>query len=405
MKKGLIVFLLITALFVAPASVKADDTPRVFVDGAEISFNVPPVIIDGRVFVPLSTIFTALGQDVCWQESGIVTTQQGLWMRLGDGIAYRGDKTIEIDPPIQIIEGRVMVPLKFVAEACLCKVQYDKSSNSVYLDKGMTNSISAYLYQGLEPSGRSGLSESREFSYLSPAVYASIWLGTDRVSDVNVLFNWQYEGTKGLELIQSSTSTITNGSARSILPKDKYRTGKWTLEILSNDQIVQTRYFKIIGGDDFYGTVSWENGTYTGYLKDGYPCGYGIVKLPDGTKIVGIFSNEGVSLIMNGVRNYSYIKYTDTRQIGIYGYWLYPDGSSYMGSLSPVAVAKNQGGFDSKEYQTYCNIGGNYTYADGTSKGSNYSCFKDYDPTYRFDKLDLKEGYISNADDLGKFKD
>ena len=46
----------------------SNDDIKVLVDGTELTFDVPPQIIDDYTMVPMRGIFEALGYDVVWDE-------------------------------------------------------------------------------------------------------------------------------------------------------------------------------------------------------------------------------------------------------------------------------------------------------------------------------------------------
>ncbi len=58
--------LILAVLFCIIFAVSAAAAPTVFLDGRQLSFDVPPAIENGRTLVPLRAIFEALGADVDW---------------------------------------------------------------------------------------------------------------------------------------------------------------------------------------------------------------------------------------------------------------------------------------------------------------------------------------------------
>ena len=63
-----------------------------------------------------------------------VTARMGneeLQLTLGDRIARRNGAEILMDLPPQVVEGTVMVPLRFIAESLKAKVEYLKAENLV----------------------------------------------------------------------------------------------------------------------------------------------------------------------------------------------------------------------------------------------------------------------------------
>jgi|GEM_PF-2687358 hypothetical protein len=114
----------------------AADNIVVTLDGKPIDFGfTQPEIVNGRTLVPLREIFEALGFKVTWQQD----TQQVIGIKgslnivltVGDTTALEGLDKIALDVPPQIIQGRTMVPLRFIAEAAGTYVSWDGDHNMV----------------------------------------------------------------------------------------------------------------------------------------------------------------------------------------------------------------------------------------------------------------------------------
>ncbi|QRN85699.1 hypothetical protein JR334_00170 [Clostridia bacterium] len=125
---------LVLSLFVA-SPVLASEKIRVALDGDYLDFDVPPVLIEGRTLVPLRAIFEALGSTVNWdaetqtvtgsKDDSIVTLQVGSKQASVDG------ELVILDVPAKLIDGRTLVPLRFIAESMGADVQWDGPSNMV----------------------------------------------------------------------------------------------------------------------------------------------------------------------------------------------------------------------------------------------------------------------------------
>lgn len=102
------------------------------VDGQKRTIDVPPVIINNRTMVPLRFIGEALGVAFTWDaEDRTVTYRSG-----GQEIRLViGQKIPGFDTPPTIIEGRTMVPLRYVAECFGAEVTWDQASRSVLVVK------------------------------------------------------------------------------------------------------------------------------------------------------------------------------------------------------------------------------------------------------------------------------
>ena len=131
---------------------------KVFVDGVELEFDVPPVVENDRVLVPVRAIAEALNKTVEWNEQAqtvIISDGSGywawpLWLTIGsatmwiseiynfDGIDPAPDVAcrqwpVELDAPARIIKDRTFIPLRAVSEAFGVEVQWDADTRTVIL--------------------------------------------------------------------------------------------------------------------------------------------------------------------------------------------------------------------------------------------------------------------------------
>lgn len=108
-----------------------------FVDGKKLEPDVPPVIVDSRTMVPLRTIFEALDSDVQWNaNTRTATATKGtntVSITIDNTTAYINGKANTLDVPAKLIDGRTMVPVRFVSEALDANVQWDSASQTVYI--------------------------------------------------------------------------------------------------------------------------------------------------------------------------------------------------------------------------------------------------------------------------------
>ncbi|HWP98112.1 MAG TPA: DUF5050 domain-containing protein [Syntrophomonadaceae bacterium] len=131
MKQIIAILAFILAMLFVPLPAKADDTPRVFLDGQELSFDVPPVVVDGRVLVPLRQIFDYLSLPLIWDSNTMTAGYGKTCCTIGCTKAWIENKEITLDVPPMLINSRTMVPLRFMAEAAHCAINYNPVSNSI----------------------------------------------------------------------------------------------------------------------------------------------------------------------------------------------------------------------------------------------------------------------------------
>ena len=93
----------------------AEDRPiRVMVDGAELAFDVDPVIENDRTLVPMRLIFEALGAKVDWDEATrtalAVKGDVKISITIDSAELMKNSKAVALDAPARLIGGRTLVP-------------------------------------------------------------------------------------------------------------------------------------------------------------------------------------------------------------------------------------------------------------------------------------------------------
>lgn len=118
------------------------NTIRVQVDGKDLTFTQNPVNRNGRILVPMRTIFETLGATVDW-DSGTrkVTGRRGdLWVELivGKPVAVKNGTEMLLDVPPEIINGSTMVPVRFISESLNAEVTWNEKTKMVSVESGQT---------------------------------------------------------------------------------------------------------------------------------------------------------------------------------------------------------------------------------------------------------------------------
>ena len=164
MKKWLCVVLAaVMVLSSVSAVVFADDEITVTVDGKQLEFDVAPIIENGRTLVPMRAIFEALGAVVDWDEDSKTVTakteSKTLLITIGennlgiiekvfipqkikidedgpdteDNIAYTDAtvRTVPLDVPAKIIDGRTLVPIRAISEGLDADVAWNAEEKIV----------------------------------------------------------------------------------------------------------------------------------------------------------------------------------------------------------------------------------------------------------------------------------
>ncbi|MCE5224212.1 C25 family cysteine peptidase [bacterium] len=104
---------------------------KAMVNGFEVPLDVSPSIIKGRTFVPIRFISEAFGAEVEWDgETRTVRiflekTNTRVTLQIDNTIARINERIITLDAPPTIIQGRTLVPIRFIAEAFGAQVDWD----------------------------------------------------------------------------------------------------------------------------------------------------------------------------------------------------------------------------------------------------------------------------------------
>jgi len=121
-----------------------EDARRVFVqlNGEIMNFDVPARLEEGRTLVPMRAIFEALGANVNWDDAAqtITATRENtvISMRIGSIAPTINGQTIYIDVPPAVIDGRTLVPLRFVIEALDIPMHWEAETRTVVINTDET---------------------------------------------------------------------------------------------------------------------------------------------------------------------------------------------------------------------------------------------------------------------------
>ncbi len=117
---------------------------KVTVDGERVDFQgAPPQMQGSRIMVPVRGVFEKLGAQLTWNvKSQTVTALRGdskVVVTVGKRDAMIDGEVANVGTPPIIAEGRVMVPLRFLAQALGAKVEWMGADRTVVIqtqDKG-----------------------------------------------------------------------------------------------------------------------------------------------------------------------------------------------------------------------------------------------------------------------------
>jgi titin len=116
------------------------DSQTYYVNGSEEYMDTVPVILEGRTLLPIRYVAQPLGASTQWngaeQKVTITMGSTVIEMWIGNNEAYVNGAPTQIDPgnpavtPI-ILDGRTMLPIRFVSENLNCDVNWDGAQQEV----------------------------------------------------------------------------------------------------------------------------------------------------------------------------------------------------------------------------------------------------------------------------------
>lgn len=113
---------------------------KTIINGEEPKMDVQPIIEHGRTLLAFRPLAEALGAEVDFnKETQLVTVIKGdttITLKIGSSVAYINGKPHALDVPAKLVQGRTLVPLRFIAESLGLRVLWENETQlAILLDK------------------------------------------------------------------------------------------------------------------------------------------------------------------------------------------------------------------------------------------------------------------------------
>lgn len=119
------------------SSLKLSEGIKVYYHGAQIPYDVRPAVINGRTMIPARLTFERMGASVFWDDTlKKVTVKRGekqIEIKIGETRMVVNGAVCNLQVPAQVIEGRTMIPLRAVASALDCVVNWGDANQMVVI--------------------------------------------------------------------------------------------------------------------------------------------------------------------------------------------------------------------------------------------------------------------------------
>lgn len=113
--------------------------PKVLVNDKYVEFDNPPFIVEDRTLVPVRRIAEALGCQVDWDDTErtatIVKDDITAVMRQEDNTYYVNGQPYTMDVTVKVLGGRTFIPVRALSECLGCTVNWDENTETVIISE------------------------------------------------------------------------------------------------------------------------------------------------------------------------------------------------------------------------------------------------------------------------------
>jgi copper amine oxidase-like protein len=271
----------LTLLLVLAAPVRAT-APSIVIDGSALPGDVPALVSGDHVLVPLRGVFERLGATVSYdatsQTAIAALNDTRVSVTVGSTTALVNGKPRTLDVSPREVAGRVMIPLRFVAQSLGVSVDYDDTSDTVVIVTGLRPGNFAAMTSGpslpAAPKQAPTVEDARPSSGSLigspyPSIYARFNGGSSAVDPASVRITVDGEDVTGSSTVSSAYVSYT--------PAAPLMTGQHTVSVTGaaddGTQFSEGWTFRVDEGTTSdYTTQTYGGGA--GYYDGGYG-GYG----------------------------------------------------------------------------------------------------------------------------------
>ncbi|MFB7155700.1 copper amine oxidase N-terminal domain-containing protein [Lysinibacillus sp. NPDC056232] len=120
------VFLALILIITSSPAYAAKANIKIKVDGVIVATDVNPETKNNRTMVPLRVISENLGATVNWSDSQVTLTKSDIRviLKLNSNTVVKNGQKVSLDVKPYLKNGRIFVPLRFLAETFDCNVDY-----------------------------------------------------------------------------------------------------------------------------------------------------------------------------------------------------------------------------------------------------------------------------------------
>lgn len=112
---------------------------KIIAKGRSLKFDLPPVIKDGQVLVPVRAFSQAYGAEVQWNQEEhaitIIKDDVEIIIETDSGTVYVDGVEVDLEMPVIGINGRNVMPVGFLAEKLGLKAEVDPEDGTIEIEE------------------------------------------------------------------------------------------------------------------------------------------------------------------------------------------------------------------------------------------------------------------------------
>ncbi|MBQ9757226.1 MAG: InlB B-repeat-containing protein [Clostridia bacterium] len=228
-----------TTNFVVQSPEMGDDTPiRLFIDGEEVFFDMPPRLIDGYTFIALRHFCESMGASVRWIDESrcaeIILNGKIARLYEDSNKCIINGKTQYLPAKTRLISSSMFLPLRSVAEILDCEIVWDVGRR-VYAYKNEDAAFDRNMFY-VKSSGGQYLTANKDLALSDAKTEQGVWLfsAVDKEKSIFEIYNLS-DMAAPLEVKRSEAFV-----GQSVRPwqKSSFDGNLWKITKIQNDEIL-----------------------------------------------------------------------------------------------------------------------------------------------------------------------
>ncbi|QHW31996.1 copper amine oxidase N-terminal domain-containing protein [Paenibacillus rhizovicinus] len=191
MKKVIPSFILACTVLASSTAYAATNN-SIEINGTAVASDVKPEVKDNRTMVPLRVISENLGAKVAWTKTEVTLTKNNMKVILkpNSTTAVKNGTAVQLDVKPYVVDNRIIVPLRFIAETFGCTVNYSNSTVTVESAPLVINGVQVNALQQEYHMTMGGIVQQVNGNAYNEAIYTSFETNKGAKVDAPANYSW-----------------------------------------------------------------------------------------------------------------------------------------------------------------------------------------------------------------------